>query len=149
MTLRRLLWLLPAGLVVLVAFNMAMLVLQERQSRAVFEQTREAQGQRDALLRIRTDCEAITFKAVAWTLTRRTSQARQYQEGKKACLDAVAEAEREMPHERNAVAQLQAQVLQLATLLEAIQADHTDENKMVTVGRLEREVQPLNASMRK
>src|SRR3954468_15747030 len=125
MSLRRLIWLLPAGLVVLVGLNMAMLLVQERQSREVFEQTRSAQDQRDLLGRIRTDCEAITFKAVAWTLTRRTSQARQYQEGKKACLDAVAEAARAMPHERNAVAQLQAQVVQLAALLEAIQSDHT------------------------
>jgi len=149
MSLRRLIWLLPAGLVVLVGLNMAMLLVQERQSREVFDQTQVAQDQRDLLGRIRTDCEAITFKAVAWTLTRRTSQARQYQGGKTACLDAVGEAARAMPHDRSAVAQLQGQVTQLASLLEAIQADHTDENKMVTVGRLEREVQPLNASMRK
>ena len=149
MSLRRLIWLLPAGLALLVGLNMAMLVVQERQSREVFDQTRTAQEQRDLLGRIRTDCEGITFKAVAWTLTRRTSQARQYEEGKKACVDAVAEAARAMPHDRSAVDKLQAQVVQLASVLEAIQSDHTDENKMVTVGRLEREVQPLNASMRK
>jgi methyl-accepting chemotaxis protein len=148
MSLRRLLWLLPAGLVVLVGLNMAMLLVQEREGRAVFEQTRDAQAQRDVLGRIRTDCEAITFKAVAWTLTRRTSQERQYQEGKRACLDAVAQGERAMPREREAIARVKASLLQLAALLEAIQAEHTDESKMVTVGRLEREVQPLNATIR-
>ena len=149
MSLRRLLWLLPAGLVVLVAFNMAMLLVQERQSHAVFEQAGTAQDQRDLLGRIRTDCEAITFKAVAWTLTRRTSQERQYIEGKKACLDAVAKAERAMPHRHEAIAGLERQLHALATVLEAIQAEHTDETKMVTVGRLEREVQPANAAIRK
>jgi methyl-accepting chemotaxis protein len=34
-------------------------------------------------------------------------------------------------------------------VLEAIQSEHTDENKMVTVGRLEREVQPLTAAIHK
>jgi methyl-accepting chemotaxis protein len=149
MSLRRLFWLLPAGLVALVAFNMATLLVQQRQSRVVFEQTRGAQAQRDLLSRIRTDCEAITFKAVAWTLTRRTSQERQYQESKNACLEAVRLAERAMPHRHEALGRLKAQMQQLATLLEAIQAEHTDETKMVTVGRLEREVQPLNAAMRK
>jgi methyl-accepting chemotaxis protein len=149
MTLRRLLWLLPAGLVALVAFNMAMLLVQERQSHVVFDETRGAQSQRDLLGSIRTDCEAITFKAVAWTLTRRTSQERQYLEGKKACLDAVALAERAMPHRDRAIAELKAQLVRLAKLLETIQAEHTDETKMVTVGRLEREVQPLNAEIRK
>jgi methyl-accepting chemotaxis protein len=149
MSLRRLLWLLPAGLVALVGINTAMLLVQERQSHAVFDQTLSAQQQRDLLGRIRTDCEAITFKAVAWTLTRRTSQERQYQEGKVACLDAVALAERSMPHRRDAIDRLKAQLTQLASVLEAIQADHTDETKMVTVGRLEREVQPLNAAIRK
>ena len=37
----------------------------------------------------------------------------------------------------------------MATLLEAIQSEHTDENKMVTVGRLEREVQPATAEIHK
>jgi methyl-accepting chemotaxis protein len=149
MTLRRLLWLLPAGLAVLLGLNMAMLWLQERQGRAVYEQARIAQAQRDVLGRIRTDCEAITFKAVAWTLTRRTSQERQYEAGKKACLDAVAQAERAMPLESRKVGELKEKLVRLAALLEAIQAQHTDETKMVTVGRLEREVQPLNASIRK
>src|SRR5437868_5343693 len=123
MSLRRLFWLLPAGLVALVAFNMTMLLVQERQSRAVFDQARLAQTQRDLLSHIRTDCDAITFKAVAWTLTRRTSQERQYQAGKKACLEAVANAGRAMPHRQHPIAQLEALVRQLAVLLEAIQAE--------------------------
>ena len=82
MSLQRLLRLLPIGLVVLVALNMAMMVVQDRQSRETFDQVRAAQVQRDALGRIRTNCEALTFKAVAWTLTRRSSQGRQYQDGR-------------------------------------------------------------------
>jgi methyl-accepting chemotaxis protein len=147
MSLQRLLRLLPLGLVALVLVNLAMMVVQDRQSRATFEQVRAGQAQRDVLAGIRTSCEAVTFKAVAWTLTRRTSQARQYEEGKKACLDAVDRARQAMPQSAGALGDLQERLAKLATLLEAIQSEHTDETKMVTVGRLEREVQPLNAAM--
>ena len=147
MTLQRLLRLLPIGLVVLVALNMAMMLVQDRQSRATFDQVRAAQVQRDAIGRIRTSCEALTFKAVAWTLTRRSSQGRQYQDGKKACLEAVSQAEAAMPKARAALDALSQRLQSLAVLLEAIQSEHTDENKMVTVGRLEREVQPLTAAI--
>src|SRR5260221_7602091 len=147
MRLQRLLRLLPIGLVVLVALNMAMMLFQDRQSRATFDQVGIAQVQRDVLGKIRTNCEALTFKAVAWTLTRRSSQGRQYQDGKRACLDVVSQAEVALPQAREALASLNQRLLQLAGLLEAIQSEHTDENKMVTVGRLEREVQPLTASI--
>jgi methyl-accepting chemotaxis protein len=149
MSLRRLLWLLPVGLVVLVALNLGMLLLEGRQSRATFDQIRVAQTQRDALANIRTNCEALTFKAVAWTLTRRTSQGRQYQDGKKACFDAVTQAGSALPNAAGALSALRERLTQLAALLEAIQSEHTDENKMVTVGRLEREVQPLTALVQK
>ena len=46
MSLQRLLRLLPLGLVVLVALNMAMMLVQDRQSRATFDQVRFAQVQR-------------------------------------------------------------------------------------------------------
>ena len=49
MSLQRLLRLLPIGLVVLVALNMAMMVVQDGQSRATFDQVRSAQVQRDLL----------------------------------------------------------------------------------------------------
>ena len=149
MTLQRLLRLLPLGLVVLVAANLTMLLIQERQSRATFAQVRVAHGQRDLLGGIRGNCEALTFKAVAWTLTRRSSQGRQYQDGKSACLDAVGRAEAALPQAVPALGQLRARIGELATLLETIQAEHTDETKMVTVGRMEREVQPLNAAVNK
>jgi methyl-accepting chemotaxis protein len=147
MSLQRLLRLLPIGLVVLVALNMAMMVVQDQQSRVTFDQVRVAQVHRDALGRIRTSCEALTFKAVAWTLTRRSSQGRQYQEGKKACLDAVVQAEGAMPNAQKSLGELKQRLDELAGLLEAIQSEHTDENKMVTVGRLEREVQPLTSTI--
>jgi hypothetical protein len=146
-TLQRLLRLLPIGLVVLVSLILGMLLVQERQSRTTFDQIRDAQLQRDAFGRVRTNCEALTFKAVAWTLTRRSSQGRQYQEGKKACFDAVEQAGSAVPWAKAKLAELGQKLTELATLLEAIQAEHTDENKMVTVGRLEREVQPLTAAI--
>src|SRR5438270_2367786 len=96
MSLKRLLTLLPIGLAALVALEMGMMLVQDRVSRATFEQVRAAQLQRDLLARIRTSCEAVTFKAVAWTLTRRSSQGRQYQDGKGACFDAVARAKASM-----------------------------------------------------
>src|SRR6185369_260981 len=43
---------------------------------------------------------------------------------------------------------LDQKLQQLATLLEAIQSEHTEEARMITVGRLEREVQPLNVAVR-
>jgi methyl-accepting chemotaxis protein len=149
MTLRRLLRLLPVGLVVLVAINMAMMLMIDRQARATFGQVRAAQTQRDLIGTIRTHCEALTFKAVAWTLTRRTTQARLYEEEKKSCFEAVDQASGAMPRAAAPLASLKGHVTELAALLEAIQADHTDETKMVTVGRLEREVQPMTASMHK
>ena len=97
MTLKGLLRLLPIGLVLLVSLNMAMLFVHGRQGRATFDQVRAAQAQRDALGGIRNTCEALTFKAVAWTLTRRSSQGRQYQDGKKDCLDAVARTQAAVP----------------------------------------------------
>ena len=147
MTLQRLLRLLPLGLLAVVAVGLAMMLVQDRASRATFEQVRKAQAQRDMLGRIRTTCEALTFKAVAWTLTRRSSQGRQYQEGKAACLDAVAQAKTAMGAAGETLASLDEELGKLAALLEAIQSEHTDENKMVTVGRLEREVQPLTAGV--
>jgi methyl-accepting chemotaxis protein len=149
MSLQRLLTLLPIGLVVLFTLNTGMMLLQDRQSRATFDQVRVAQGQRDSLGKVRTNCEALTFKAVAWTLTRRSSQGRQYQDGKTACLDAVTQAESAMPNAKGTLADLHLRLVELASLLEAIQSEHTDETKMVTVGRLEREVQPLTASIHK
>ena len=149
MTLKGLLRLLPIGLVLLVSLNLAMLFVHGRQSRATFDQVRAAQVERDVVGGIRTTCEALTFKAVAWTLTRRSSQGRQYQEGKKECFDAVARTQASVPQARNALANIEQRLQQLATLLEAIQSEHTDESKMVTVGRMEREVQPLTAAIHK
>ncbi|HST00216.1 MAG TPA: hypothetical protein VLJ84_01010, partial [Usitatibacter sp.] len=147
MTLRRLLRLLPIGLAVLVALNMAMMIVIDRQARTTFEQVRAAQAQRDMISGIRTQCEALTFKAVAWTLTRRTTQARMYEEGKKMCFSAVQTAGAAMPQAKAKLSALQEKLTALATLLETIQSEHTDETKMVTVGRLEREVQPMTAEM--
>jgi methyl-accepting chemotaxis protein len=147
MSLQLLLRLLPIGLVVLVALNLSMMLVLDQQSRATFGQVRSAQGQRDVIGEIRTACEALTLKAVSWTLTRRTSQGRQYQEGKQACADAVTQARTALPEAKTALANLEQRLTQLAELLEAIQASHTDESKMVTVGRLEREVQPLTRSI--
>jgi len=146
-TLQRLLRLLPLGLLIVVSMALAMMLVQDRASRATFEQVRAAQSQRDMLGRIRTTCEALTFKAVAWTLTRRSSQGRQYQEGKTACFDAVAQAKTALGAGGDSLGSLNDELAKLATLLEAIQSEHTDENKMVTVGRLEREVQPLTAGV--
>jgi methyl-accepting chemotaxis protein len=146
-TLQRLLRLLPIGLVVLVSLILGMLLVQERQSRTTFDQIRDAQLQRDAFGRVRSNCEALTFKAVAWTLTRRSSQGRQYQEGKKACFDAVEQAGRAVPWAKDKLGELNQKLTALAALLEAIQSEHTDENKMVTVGRLEREVQPTTSAI--
>src|SRR5262249_19681312 len=94
----------------------------------------------------RTNCDAVTFKAVSWTLTRRNTQGRQYAEGKAACFDSVAHARRVVSADQQ-LAALGDDLAKLTTLLESIQSEHTDETKMVTVGRLEREVQPLNASI--
>ena len=149
MSLQRLLRLLPIGLAVLVSLSIAMLWIQNRQSRETFDQIRVAQSQRDVLGKVRGDCEALTFKAVAWTLTRRSSQGRQYQEGKAACFEAVKQAEAAMPAAARPLAQVRDSLDRLATLLEAIQSDHTDETKMVTVGRMEREVQPATAAIHK
>ncbi|HLX24838.1 MAG TPA: methyl-accepting chemotaxis protein [Usitatibacter sp.] len=149
MSLQRLLRLLPIGLVVLVVANMSMLLVLDRQGRATFERARVAQVQRDALGKVRTSCEALTFKAVAWTLTRRSTQGRIYEDGKKSCFDELAQASSAMPRSADALAALKDRLEKLATLLEAIQAEHTDETKMVTVGRLEREVQPLTNAVHK
>jgi len=142
MSLKGLLRLLPLGLLLLVMLNMGMLLLQTKQSREMFDQVRVAQSQRDALGVVRTYCGDLTQNAVAWTLTRRANQGKQYADGKAACLAGLTKTREAMPEAAKPLDGLQRRVQQLATLLEAIQNDHTDDTKMVTVGRLEREVQP-------
>jgi len=149
MSLQRVLRLLPIGLIVLVALNVAMMWVQAQQGRQTFDQVRAAQVQRDALGRIRAACESINLRAVSWTLTRRVSQGKLYQEGKTACFDAVARSRESMPLAATALNELDNKLKSLAKLLEDIQAEHTEESKMVTVGRLEREVQPLNLAVHK
>ena len=149
MTLQRVLRLLPIGLVLLVSLNLGMMWIQAQQDRQTFDQVRGAQVQRDALGRIRSACESINLRAISWTLTRRVSQGKLYQEGKAACFDAVAKAREVMPNATGALGALEQKLQGLAKLLEDIQAEHTEESKMVTVGRLEREVQPLNLSVHK
>src|SRR3954464_8344888 len=117
MTLQRLPRLLPAGLIILVALDLGMLLVQQRQSRATFDQIRAAQAERDAIGLVRTNCEALTFKAVAWTLTRRSTQGRQYQDGKKACLDQVAKARDALSRNAPALQALREKIESLATLL--------------------------------
>ncbi len=147
MSLKGLLRLLPAGLLILVALNMAMLLLQNRQGRDMFDQVKIAQAQRDGLGVVRAQCGDLTQNAVAWTLTRRATQGRQYAEGKTACLAALATVREALPQAAQPLGQLQQRVQQLAALLEAIQSEHSDDTKMVTVGRLEREVQPLSRTI--
>ena len=149
MSLKRVLGLLPVGLVVLVSLLMALMLVQGREGRATFDEVRNAQVQRDALGGVRTTCESLTLRAVAWTLTRRVSQGKQYQEGKSACLDAVNRARQSMPQATTALGALEERLQRLARLLEDIQSEHTEESRMVTVGRLEREVQPLTVSIHK
>ena len=143
MSLKGLLRLLPAGLLVLVALTLLMLLLQGRQNRALFDQVRTAQAQRDALGVVRAQCGDLTQNAVAWTFTRRASQGKQYADGKDACFDAIAKTVSAMPNAAAALVDLEQRINALAVLLEAVQSDHNDETKMVTVGRLEREAQPL------
>jgi len=149
MSLQRVLRLLPIGLIALVALNVAMMWVQAQQGRQTFDQVRAAQVQRDALGRIRAACESINLRAVSWTLTRRVSQGKLYQEGKAACFDAVARSRESMPLAATALNELDNKLKSLAKLLEDIQSEHTEESKMVTVGRLEREVQPLNLAVHK
>ena len=94
-------------------------------------------------------CGDLTQNAVAWTLTRRATQGKQYAEGKAACIAALAKTREAMPGAAKPLGDLQQRVQQLAALLETIQNDHTDDSKMVTVGRLEREVQPLSRAIAK
>jgi methyl-accepting chemotaxis protein len=149
MSLKGLLRLLPLGLLVLVALNMGMLLLQTKQSREMFDQVRIAQTQRDALGVVSTHCGDLTQNAVAWTLTRRATQGKQYADGKEACLAAISKTRVAMPDAVKLLGDLQQRMQQLAALLETIQGDHTDDTKMVTVGRLEREVQPLARAIAK
>jgi methyl-accepting chemotaxis protein len=143
MSLKGLLRLLPAGLLLLALLNMGMLLLQTRQSRGLFDEVRVAQSQRDGLGVVRAHCGDLTQNAVAWTLTRRATQGKQYADGKAACLAALGKTRETMPDAAQQVGDLQQRVQQLTALLETIQNEHTDDTKMVTVGRLEREVQPL------
>lgn len=149
MSLKGLLRLLPAGLLLLVALNMVMLLLQTRQGREMFDQVRVAQSQRDALGVVSAHCGDLTQNAVAWTLTRRATQGKQYADGKAACLAAIGKTREAMPEAAKSLGDLQQHVQQLAALLETIQSEHTDDTKMVTVGRLEREVQPLARAIAK
>ncbi len=147
MSLKGLLRLLPTGLLVLVALTLLMLLLQGRQNRLLFDQVRAAQTQRDALGVVRAQCGDLTQNAVAWTLTRRASQGKQYADGKAACLAALGKTHAAMSEAAKPLHELEQRITQLATLLETVQSEHSDDTKMVTVGRLEREVQPLTRTI--
>ncbi|HTE15165.1 MAG TPA: methyl-accepting chemotaxis protein, partial [Burkholderiales bacterium] len=115
----------------------------------MFDEVRVAQSQRDALGVVRAQCGDLTQNAVAWTLTRRASQGKQYTDGKAECLAALSKTQAAMPDAARALGDLEQRIKQLATLLEAVQSEHTDDTKMVTVGRLEREVQPQSRAIHK
>src|SRR3954451_14218109 len=122
MSLKGVLRLLPIGLILLVSLNLAMMWIQAQQDRQTFDQVRGAQVQRDALGHIRAACESINLRAVSWTLTRRVSQGKQYQEGKAACFGAVAKAREVMPNATGALGALEQKLQGLAKLLEDIQS---------------------------
>jgi methyl-accepting chemotaxis protein len=151
MNLRTLLFLLPAALMALVLAGVALLAEQSRRSAALVQAATVASERSGSLRSVAAICADMSQRAVVWTLTRRSSERKQYQEVKESCAKGLAAIQSAAadPGQANAIKQLMAQAESLAATLEAIQSEHSDETKIATVGRLAREVRPANEQMQK
>ncbi len=149
MRIKQLLMLLPAGLLALLLANVVLGWGQNQSSRERFEQVRKAQALGAATAQTQSLCADLTPLAVSWTLTRRNSQATLYRDGKTNCLKSLSNIPVDDGHVNEAASKVKQEIIALTTLLEDIQAAHADEEKMVTVGRLEREVKPLSVAIDK
>lgn len=142
MKLRTLLLALPAALLSLMLAAVAALAVEVRQSSGLLGDALAASSISDTTKRVNDACEAMTVRTVIWTVTRRNSERPQVAAARKACVEGVASLGDLMPEQRAAIEPLAGQAAQLASLLENIQAEYTEETKVATVGRLEREVKP-------
>ena len=147
MKLRTLLLVLPAALLSLMLAVVATLAVQAGKNSALMDEALISASVSDATKQVRDACDAMTQRTVIWTVTRRNSERKLVADARKACVDGVPFLIQSIPQERAAIEPMVAQANQLASLLENIQAEYSDEMKVATVGRLEREVKPLAKSL--
>jgi methyl-accepting chemotaxis protein len=147
-SLTRSLVMLSSTLMLMLLGLAALLVMQSARSKQMLAKTAEQYERRQTVAAVTEACGALTQHAIVWTMTRRVAERRQYEATRKACTDAVARLDDLLPAELISLkGTLTPQIQALTGVLESIQADHVDEAKMRTVGRLERQVKPLAAKL--
>ncbi len=147
-TLRRLLLAAPLMLLAMILMLVLLHADQALQSRADLVASAESARVRDSLARADEQCQQLTQAAVVWTLTRRAAERRTYVEARDGCNKLLSELREGPPAVAASIDPILKQVATLAALLEVVQAEHSDDAKSITVGRMEREVKPLNGELR-
>lgn len=147
MKLRTLLLVLPAALLSLMLAVVATLAFQAGKNSALMDRALVSAAVSDATKQVSDACDAMTQRTVIWTVSRRNSERKLVADARKACVEGVPSLIKSIPDEREAIEQLAAKAKELASLLENIQSEYSDEMKVAIVGRLEREVKPLAKSL--
>lgn len=147
MKLRTLLLVLPAALLSLMLAVVATLAVQAGKNSALMDKALVSAAVSDATKQVSDACDAMTQRTVIWTVSRRNSERKLVADARKACVDGVPSLVKSIPQESAAIEQLAAKARELASLLENIQSEYSDEMKVAIVGRLEREVKPLAKSL--
>ncbi len=143
-------WLLTlAGVLIgLLLAMMGLLILQSMRSGALLDEANKRIKERQFLTTIEQSCGGITQRAIVWTMTRRVAERRHYEAAKNDCSESLRRMEGIASAEHLKVLDgVVVNFQKLTQTLELIQAEHEDESKMRTFGRLEREVKPMTANL--
>jgi methyl-accepting chemotaxis protein len=101
----------------------------------------QARGQRVwvALTEARQACDAMKYRALSWTLTRRAAQRELYTSSKAACGDKLAQTTALLPQAQP----MQADTTKFAAIMEDIQSNMTDENRNAATASFQLQAEPL------
>jgi methyl-accepting chemotaxis protein len=139
MKIRQLFMLLPAAILAALSGNMALQWYQGQSQAALTQSVSHAQTSAATTTLAMQSCSELTPLAVAWTLTRRAAHGKQFAEARQACLDRLGQLAKGRSDNT-----IENEVRKLVGVLEDIQSTHSDDTKLLTVGRLEREARPLS-----
>jgi methyl-accepting chemotaxis protein len=136
-----------AGLAVAVG---AVVWQQSQQTTARAHHVTERNAQANSLAEVRKVCDAMRFRGISWTVTRRAAQRNQYQAAKTQCLnglDAIAKAPGWPEGLEQRLTELAAQGKKFAEVIEAVQANMTEETRNAATSTYLREGEPLAKAM--
>lgn len=127
--------------VTLVITLTASLLVWHQDTRIAALSTAQAEGQ-STLARLdsaRNVCTKMQVRALAWTLTRRSTQSNLYRTAKEECLNEVAT----LAKTETAGQALLADLQQFVTVMEDVQANMTEESRNSATAKFQRQAEPL------